>query len=142
MAGFSKTVLRAVLSGVAIAALLTGAGAGAEGIAGLAFHRFARASCGADPGDAAAVAAARTEVESACPCDLASSHRDYVRCAAVVVDAQVGLGNLPPRDRHRPFPCGVEHQASCAASSAAWFSVISASMISPRASPSITFGRL
>ena len=65
----------------------------------LAFAHPAFPACGSDPGDAAAVAAARVEVESACPCALASSHRDYVRCAAGVVDAQVGLGNLPPRCR-------------------------------------------
>lgn len=55
----------------------------------------ARAACGDSAGDAAAVLAARTAVESACPCAAAVSRRDYVRCAADVLGPLAGAGTLP-----------------------------------------------
>jgi hypothetical protein len=51
--------------------------------------------CGDDPNDAAAVAAARLEVENSCDCVGASSHRVYVSCARDVVRARVASGALP-----------------------------------------------
>jgi len=42
-----------------------------------------RAGCGDDPGDDAAVAAARTQVATDCPCDT-SGHGQYVKCAKTV----------------------------------------------------------
>ncbi len=45
--------------------------------------------------DAAAVAAARADVEAHCDCSGLTSHRDYVACASTIVTTRVGNGQLP-----------------------------------------------
>jgi hypothetical protein len=42
------------------------------------------AKCGDDPGDEAAVAAARAQAEIDCPCATATNHGQYVKCVAQV----------------------------------------------------------
>lgn len=54
----------------------------------------ALADCGDDPGDAAALAATRADIEASCPCDAAASHRDYVRCSFDVIRAHIGNNTL------------------------------------------------
>jgi hypothetical protein len=44
------------------------------------------AKCGDDPGDAAAVLAARQQVEADCHCATAPNHGDFVKCAAGVAN--------------------------------------------------------
>src|SRR6185295_6855546 len=51
------------------------------------------AECGAGPGDAADMAAARADIEAACSCATAASRREYVRCALGVIGARVA-GNV------------------------------------------------
>jgi hypothetical protein len=46
------------------------------------------ARCGSNPGDAAAVAAARQEVEDTCDCAGSTNHGQYVKCAAGVANAR------------------------------------------------------
>jgi hypothetical protein len=46
------------------------------------------AKCGANPGDAAAVAAARQAVEDECNCAGSTNHGQYVKCAAGVANAR------------------------------------------------------
>ncbi len=46
------------------------------------------AKCGDNPGDAAAVAAARQAVEDECNCAGAPNHGQYVKCAAGVANAR------------------------------------------------------
>src|SRR6188508_1904808 len=53
------------------------------------------ADCGDDPGDAAALAATRADIEASCPCDAAASHRDPVRCAFDVIRTHIGDDTLP-----------------------------------------------
>jgi len=57
----------------------------------LATARLSFAACGDDPGDAAAVAAARAAVDAACPCAAAASRGAYVSCARGTLAAQSGL---------------------------------------------------
>jgi hypothetical protein len=54
----------------------------------------AGARCGDGPGDAAAIAAARTQIETDCNCAGAPSHGVYVRCASRVVNQRAGAGTL------------------------------------------------
>ena len=53
----------------------------------------ALAKCGDNPGDAAAVAATRAQVDAQCPCGSAMKHGDYVRCARSV--ANIAIYALP-----------------------------------------------
>lgn len=55
----------------------------------------AEARCGDAPGDAAAVAAARAEVDTVCDCAGAATHGAYVSCAAGVVNARAQADLLP-----------------------------------------------
>ncbi len=54
------------------------------------------AACGDDPGDAAAMAAARADVEATCSCATATSHNEYVRCALGVIRAHAANSMLRP----------------------------------------------
>src|SRR5262245_66524983 len=54
----------------------------------------ARATCGDAPGDAAAVADARAQVEDDCDCAAATSRREYVDCAKAVVAERVAQNLL------------------------------------------------
>ena len=45
--------------------------------------------------DASAAAAVRQMITAQCPCAAATSHREYVKCAAGVVKRAVGTGTLP-----------------------------------------------
>lgn len=56
----------------------------------LAFGR-----CGDEPGDAAAVAAAREVVDTTCDCAGAENHGTYVSCAADVANTRARDGLLP-----------------------------------------------
>ena len=53
-----------------------------------------RADCGDDPGDGAAVAAARAEVDAECACAGAPTHDVFVHCAREVVARRVGSRSL------------------------------------------------
>ncbi len=55
----------------------------------------AGADCGDSPGDAAAVAAARAEIDSQRDCASALSRRSYLSCAFAVVAARVDALQLP-----------------------------------------------
>jgi len=55
----------------------------------------AEARCGDAPGDAAAVAAARDDVETTCDCAGAATHGAYVSCAAGVANARAEANLLP-----------------------------------------------
>src|SRR5215470_1972151 len=61
-------------------------------ITALLYSLFAAASafavCGDNAGDMDAVAAARAAIAMNCPCGLATSHRDYRKCANGVVASQ------------------------------------------------------
>jgi len=57
----------------------------------LATARLSLAACGDDPGDAAAVAAARSALDSACPCATATAHGAYMSCARGSLAMQSGL---------------------------------------------------
>jgi hypothetical protein len=57
----------------------------------LATARLSFAACGDDPGDAAAVAAARAAVDAACPCAAAATHGAHVSCARATLVTQSGL---------------------------------------------------
>src|SRR5207249_6993685 len=52
------------------------------------------ASCGDDPGDAAAVASTRAAVETDCDCASASSHGAYLRCVVQKVRTAVSSREL------------------------------------------------
>jgi len=65
--------------------------------------RFAAAACGDEPGDSAALAAARAAV-AACPCDT-TSHRDYVRCAGEVTKDLLDTGQLSAACRKAARKC-------------------------------------
>src|SRR5581483_413171 len=56
----------------------------------------AHARCGDAPGDAAAVAATRAQVQAQCSCASAVKHSDYVKCARQVAQAAVATGALAP----------------------------------------------
>jgi hypothetical protein len=53
------------------------------------------AKCDPTGADAASIAAARAAIDQACDCEGARNHGQYVRCAAAVLKAEVGAGNLP-----------------------------------------------
>src|SRR5579862_442756 len=57
--------------------------------------KAAVARCGDAPGDAAAVAAARSSIDEMCDCSDATPHGQYVRCAVSVVRTAVLTGHLP-----------------------------------------------
>ena len=57
----------------------------------------AQARCGDQPGDPAAIAATRSQVESTCHCDFATSHSGYVHCAFGVINAAVTNQSLSPQ---------------------------------------------
>ena len=54
------------------------------------------AKCGDEPGDAAAVQNARTQVASQCDCANAPDHGTYVRCAADIASTDAGLDPMDP----------------------------------------------
>jgi hypothetical protein len=54
---------------------------------------FAR--CGDNPGDDAAVAAARAQAETDCPCATAVNHGQYVKCVGQVAKARADANLLP-----------------------------------------------
>ena len=68
----------------------------------------ARARCGDDPGDAQAVADARTQVDSDCDCAGAASHRDYVRCAIGVARTRADAGQLRSQCRSAVKRCAAK----------------------------------
>ena len=53
--------------------------------------RLCFAACGDDPGDAAAVAAARAALDAACPCAAAPTHGAYASCARGILAAESSL---------------------------------------------------
>ena len=55
------------------------------------------AKCGDDPGDAGAIAAARTQVRANCGCHSVRKHGDYVACAVGIARQRVTAGSLPSR---------------------------------------------
>jgi len=57
--------------------------------------RAAEAACGDDPGDPAAVAAARAQADVDCPCGTASNHGQYVKCVGQVAKTRAEAGLLP-----------------------------------------------
>src|SRR5205823_3479135 len=56
-------------------------------------------ACGGDPGDACAVANARSDADAACDCTTAPTHRQYVACVARVAGAGSSRRRPPPRPR-------------------------------------------
>src|SRR5262249_48956471 len=65
--------------------------------------RFAAAACGDEPGDSAALAAARAAIAT-CPCGT-TSHRDYLRCAGEVTRNLLGTGQLSAACRKAARKC-------------------------------------
>jgi hypothetical protein len=65
----------------------------------------ALAACGDNPGDAAALAATQAHVEATCPCAAATSHQEYVRCAALALRTMVGNNTLPPECLKTAWRC-------------------------------------
>lgn len=61
----------------------------------VAWSGVASARCGDDPGDEAAKAAVRADVEAQCPCAAATDRGSYIRCAKGVIKAAVDGGTLP-----------------------------------------------
>ena len=51
--------------------------------------------CGDDPGDAPAIAAARTQVMANCGCHSVRKHGDYVACAVGIARQRIAAGSLP-----------------------------------------------
>jgi hypothetical protein len=66
---------------------------------------LAHARCGDDPGDAAAVDAARGQVATDCDCTGAPNHGTYVACAAGVARERIHAHTLPPRCRSAVQRC-------------------------------------
>src|SRR5262245_55322886 len=54
------------------------------------------ARCDPTGADAAAIAAARAQVEETCGCASAATHGDYVACSAGILTARVAAEQLPP----------------------------------------------
>jgi hypothetical protein len=66
------------------------------------------AACGDAPGDAAAVAAARAQVEADCPCGGFPNHGQYVRCAAGVAKARADADLLPKSCKGAVVKCAAK----------------------------------
>src|SRR5262245_19950182 len=66
---------------------------------------FAAAKCGDNPGDPQALADARAQVETDCPCAESTSHGVYVSCAAGVANERVGLELLPNQCKGQVVRC-------------------------------------
>ena len=62
-------------------------------------------ACGGDPGDACAVANARSDADAACDCTTAPTHRQYVACVARVAGDEVEGGQLPAACRPNVERC-------------------------------------
>jgi len=79
----------------------------------------ALARCGDDPGDAAAVAAARAQVATDCDCSGAPRHGDHVRWAAAVATIRTSTGQLraecasPVKRCAARSTCGRRGAATC-----------------------------
>jgi hypothetical protein len=71
----------------------------------LAAAQGAAARCGDEPGDDAAVAAARAAVAVTCPCATATSRAAYLECARGVAIERVGQGTLPASCRADVVRC-------------------------------------
>lgn len=72
---------------------------------GIGMLARAEARCGDDPGDAAAVAAARAEVDATCDCAGSETHGAYVGCAAGVANARAEANLLPRNCKGRVKRC-------------------------------------
>ncbi len=64
----------------------------------------ARAACGDRPGDGAAIAAARLEIDAQCPCP-SPRQRAFVECALAVVDKRIAAGSLRSQCRRAAARC-------------------------------------
>jgi hypothetical protein len=64
--------------------------------------------CGDDPGDNAAVAAARAQVATDCPCGSAANHGEHVRCAAQVANALADADALPKSCKGEVVKCAAK----------------------------------
>jgi hypothetical protein len=79
----SSIPMRNMIRGVVALFVLVGAGG------------IGHAKCGDNPGDAAAVAAARQDVEDTCDCAGSTNHGQFVKCAAGVANTRAGANQLP-----------------------------------------------
>src|SRR5262249_38002250 len=81
--------------------------------------RPVQARCDDDPGDADAVAATRSQIESTCHCDFAGSHSQYVQCATGVINTAVANHSLSSscagqvKKCTRKSTCGNPNAVSC-----------------------------
>jgi len=64
--------------------------------------------CGDDPGDNAAVAAARGQVATDCPCDSFTNHGQFVKCAAQVANDRAGSNALPKSCKGAVVKCAAK----------------------------------
>jgi hypothetical protein len=84
-----------ISSALALALLASGAGG-------------AWAKCGDNPGDDAAVAATRAQVDAQCPCASFTTHGEYVKCAKGVAIAAVGAMTLPANCKGSVIKCAAK----------------------------------
>jgi hypothetical protein len=68
----------------------------------------AYAGCGDNPGDDAAVAAARAQVDVDCPCGDFPNHGQYVKCAAGVAKARADAMTLPKNCKGAVVKCAAK----------------------------------
>src|SRR4030095_1227065 len=68
----------------------------------------AQAKCGDNPGDDAAVAAARAQVATDCPCGSFTNNGQYVKCAKTVAIDRVGAMTLPSNCKGAVIKCAAK----------------------------------
>jgi hypothetical protein len=73
-----------------------------------ALGSVAYAKCGDDPGDAAAVAAARAQVDTDCPCGTFTNHGQYVKCAKTVAIDRANANTLPKQCKGSVIKCAAK----------------------------------
>jgi hypothetical protein len=73
-----------------------------------ALGQVAYAKCGDAAGDAAAVAAARAEVDATCNCATAPNHGTYVKCAKDIAKARADAMTLPKNCKGAVIKCAAK----------------------------------
>src|SRR5262245_17843820 len=96
MDGERRSTMRTVVYGILASVLV------------LATAQSGMAKCGDMPGDDQAVADARAQVKSDCNCEGATSHGDFVSCAAGVANTRADNGQLPPNCKGKVKKCAAK----------------------------------